>query len=225
MNATASRAPAQAISIGLVENDPYAMRMIRAHIEHLDSSFHVIWASATGVAALHHCFVGKAPQVLVLDMSLTDMDGLHVCRTLRKQTAAIGIVGITALDPKDFMEDLVSAGAQALVAKNDIPTQLRPAILAAAAAEPYDPNSKSPRFMTVLHAHRMLATMAESEQLSERERTIMRLYAQGLTTKRISRSLGISPATVYVHVHQVMKKTGTSSRQEALLACASQHFL
>lgn len=213
------------IGIGLVDNDPYALHTIQAHIRRLDPAFNVIWTAPTGAAAVHRCLFGDAPQVLVLDMSLADMDGVKVCETIRRRFDAIGIVGITALNPKDYGEPLARAGGQAIVAKDAIGTQLRPAIIAAAAGRPCaaDHGWSAP-FMTTAESHRLLTAQPAPAALSGTEQAIARLYLQQWPTKDIARRLNISTATVYVHVHQIMRKTGTSSRQEALRACESHHL-
>ena len=217
----------RSISIGVVDNDPYALPLLTAAIERLDAAFHVIWTARTGAVALHQYLFDRAPQVMVIDMALTDMSGIQICQTIRRRTAATGIVGITALDPQDFASDLNQAGAQALVAKDAIPTLLRPAILAAASGEPYNPdlsagNAQSTVFHSAQQTHQELLHRSVAAQLSSQERLIMRLYQQGFTTGQIAHQLGVSAATIYVHVHHVMKKTGTSSRREALVRCAAQ---
>lgn len=218
--------PKHGIDIGLVDNDPYARMLLQTHVERLDASFRVIWAVANGASAIHHCLFGRKPQVLVLDMSLNDMDGPQVCHAVRERTSAIGIVGITALDPEDYRSALAQAGAQALIAKNDIPTRLGPAIIEAAEGRAFDSTSgEDSPFLSSPQAHLALSANPEGDRLSPQEITVMRLYRRGLSTKQIAAKLCISSSTVYVHVHQVMRKTGASSRQEALHICASTHVI
>lgn len=214
------------VDIGLIDNDPYVRTLLQTHVERLDASFRVIWAVANGASAIHHCLFGRKPQVLVLDMSLNDMSGPQVCRAIRERTPAIGIVGITALDPEDYRPALIQAGAQALIAKNDIPTQLRPAIIAAAEGRSCDfASGEDSSFLSALQAHLILSATPEGDRLSPQELAVMRLYRRGMSTKQIAAKLGISSSTVYVHVHQVMRKTGASTRQEALRICASMHVI
>lgn len=213
------------INIGLVDNDPYALNMIRAHIRYLDPAFNVVWTATTGAMAVHRCLFDAAPQVLVLDMALADMDGVKVCETIRRRTDAIGIVGITALNPRDYSEPLAKVGGQAIVPKEAIGMRLRPAIIAAAAGRPCTSDQgQSAPFMTTVESHRLLTAQPTPAALSATEQAVARLYLQQCPTKDIARRLNISTATVYVHVHQIMRKTGTTSRQEALRACQSHHL-
>lgn len=126
------------IRIGLVENDPYALALLRPQIERLDPRFRVLWAVSTGAKAIHHClFASPRPQVLVIDMGLSDMPGTRVCEILRQHDCPAGVVGITALPTADWAARLAACGGQALIAKDLIRANLRPAIVAAAAGQAY----------------------------------------------------------------------------------------
>ncbi len=126
------------ITIGLVENDPYALALLRPQIERLDPRFSILWTVSTGAKAIHHClFTSPRPQVLVIDMGLSDMPGTRVCEILRQHGCAAGMVGITALPTADWATRLAACGGQALIAKDRIPDNLRPAIIAAAAGQAY----------------------------------------------------------------------------------------
>lgn len=126
------------ITIGLVENDPYALALLRPQIERLDPQFSILWAVSTGAKAIHHClFTSPRPQVLVIDMGLSDMPGTRVCEILRQHGCTAGVVGITALTTADWATRLAACGGQALIAKDRIPDNLRPAIIDAAAGQAY----------------------------------------------------------------------------------------
>ncbi|WP_288270556.1 response regulator transcription factor [uncultured Bifidobacterium sp.] len=137
--ASARRAMPQGyITIGLVENDPYALALLRPQIERLDPQFSILWAVSTGAKAIHHClFTSPRPQVLVIDMGLSDMPGTRVCEILRQHGCTAGVVGITALPTADWAARLAACGGQALIAKDLIRGNLRPAIVAAAAGQAY----------------------------------------------------------------------------------------
>lgn len=206
--------PAGAIAIGLVDNDPYALAYLRVAIERLDPRFHMIWAVSTGAAAIHRCLrTPKPPDVLVSDMSLTDMTGPEVCAALRRSGSTIGVVGITALDPGSFADSLARAGGQALVAKEDIPRVLGPAIVEAARGWSRSESSDG----------RPSLGDDRPGRLSERELAIARLYGRHLTTGEIARALGISESTVHVHMHHAMRKLGVATRQEVIRICQVQH--
>ncbi|KAA8819198.1 DNA-binding response regulator [Bifidobacterium rousetti] len=207
---------ASAIAIGLVDNDPYALAYLRVAIERLDPRFHMIWAVSTGAAAIHRCLhTPKPPDVLVSDMSLTDMTGPEVCAALRRGGSTIGVVGITALDPESFADSLTRAGGQALVAKENIPRMLGPAIVKAAQGWSR-PESSDGHGQPALGVDRL-------GRLSERELAVARLYGRHLTTGEIARALGISESTVHVHMHHAMRKLGVATRQEVIRICQVQH--
>lgn len=235
----------QDIAIGLVDNDPYALAYLRVAIERLDQRFHMMWAVSTGAAAVHRCLhATRLPDVLVVDMSLTDMTGAEVCATVRRSGAAVGVVGITALDPRLFGDALARAGGQALVAKERIPRMLRPAIMAAAQGKAYRPTvderadatGEGTAYASFVDVKDDLSRrdgysrtgrtgIAGSVRLSERELSIIRLYGRHLSTKDIARELGISPSTIHVHMHHAMRKLGVATRQEVIRICGEQQRL
>lgn len=147
-DASARRAMPQGhITIGLVENDPYALALLRPQIERLDPRFSILWVVSTGAKAIHHClFTSPRPQVLVIDMGLSDMPGTRVCEVLRQHGCTAGVVGITALPTADWAARLAACGGQALIAKDLIRGNLRPAIVASAAGQAYqsEGNGKRP---------------------------------------------------------------------------------
>ncbi|WP_160268281.1 MULTISPECIES: response regulator transcription factor [Bifidobacterium] len=199
-----------------MDNDPYALAYLRVAIERLDPRFHMIWAVSTGAAAIHRCLhTPKPPDVLVSDMSLTDMTGPEVCAALRRGGSTIGVVGITALDPESFADSLARAGGQALVAKEDIPRVLGSAIVKAAQGWSR-PESSDGHSQPAAGPDRL-------GRLSERELAVARLYGRHLTTGEIARALGISESTVHVHMHHAMRKLGVATRQEVIRICQVQH--
>lgn len=234
------QADRRAISIGLVDNDPYALDYLRAEIERLSPSFHVIWAVKSGAAAVHRClFTGPVPDVLVADVSLSDTTGAQVCRAIRVHGPRPAIIGITALDADAARAGMMAAGAQALIAKDNLRRQLPDAIRAAVRGVPRPTGAPTAADGgrpddIVLDAQRTCAQLAgdggtrttpSPVTLSPQELTIMRLYHAHLSTGEIADRLAITPATVHVHVHHVMAKTHTSSRHEAIRCCERQHLL
>ncbi|MFC5222502.1 response regulator transcription factor [Bifidobacterium leontopitheci] len=224
-NPSPTQACGGVVAIGLVDNDPYALAYLRAAVERLDARFRMVFAVQSGAAAIQRClYAPHPPHVLVTDMSLTDMGGIDVCARIRQSGSRIGIVGITALDPAPFRERFADAGAQAIVAKEHIPTRLRPAILRAAQglATVGEADGDASRFTDVTASLERMAAHADkvtAARLSDKELDIIRMYARHMTTADIAEALHISSSTVHVHVHRAMTKLHATSRQEAIRLC------
>lgn len=88
----------------------------------------VVWAVGSGAQALHHCVYesdNAAPDVLLLDMPLTDILGPDVCRRIRETQDATAILGITSYSLDHYRQMAIDSGAQGLIAKSVTPSLAR----------------------------------------------------------------------------------------------------
>ena len=206
------------ITIGVLDNDIWSARSIADWISRSGQGFQVIWSCASAAQALHHClFESSRPNVLILDMALDGTSGIDVCRTIRQRTADIGIIGISAYDPKRYQSDLAAAGAQAFLSKDQITQRLSAIIPVVALGGTPDPET----FMTVLQAHRSLAQLAGHRTgaiatLSSRELQVLHMYDHGHTTEEIAEILHISVNSIFTYVHRATAKLGTTNRTETI---------
>lgn len=148
------------------------------------------------------------PDVLILDMALNDASGPSVCMQIRKSTSSIGIIGVTAYDPEQYVDDLAQAGAQALVAKERLAADLKKLLPVVAKGESSNPTV----FMTTVQAHGKLAQQTQNQaslqRLSARELQVLRRYAHDASTAEIASELGVTANTVFTYMHRISQKTG-----------------
>ncbi|NMM95345.1 luxR family Bacterial regulatory protein [Bifidobacterium sp. DSM 109960] len=165
------------------------------------------------------------PDVLILDMALNDASGPSVCTQIRKYTSSIGIIGVTAYDSKQYIDDLAQAGAQALVAKECLAADLKKLLPVVAKGESSDPTV----FMTAAQAHDKLAQQAQNQpslqQLSTRELQVLRRYAHDASTTEIASELGVTTNTVFTYMHRISQKLGVKNRLEAIKECKKYDLL
>lgn len=219
------------IRIGLVDNDPYALKVLQTMVERMATDFRVIWTSELGAVAISRCLSPiKRPDVLVTDMSMGDVPGTEVCRAIRTKTPEVGLVGITSYTLESFRDEAVRCGAQALVAKTDL-IGIAHAIRCAAEGQPVDTTYG---FLDATSAHMLLedaayttrrtqGTGGVSGALSNKERDTLRLYANGCTTKEIATQFGVSTATVATFERRACAKLGARSRAHAISICVRRH--
>lgn len=236
------------VRIGIVDNDPYALKVLRAVIGRLDPAFEVAWTAELGAVAVSRCLSpARRPDVLVADMSMRDVSGTDVCRAIRVKTPAVGLVGITSYAVEAFRDEAARCGAQALVSKTDLAALTR-AIRAAARGLPYDPQrppagssessgaagpsgasaSDAPAFLAAADAHALLeddslASPSSRRALSPKERETLRRYADGENTREVAASLGVSVATVGTFERRALAKLGARSRAHAISICVRRH--
>ncbi len=152
------------------------------------------------------------PDVILMDLSMPVMDGIAATREILAATPSARIVVLTSFSDRARVSEAISAGAIGYLLKDCEPSELVAAVRAAAAGHvPLDP-----RIAAVL-----LPSPASSSQpggaLSDRERQVLRLVAQGLANKQIGRALGISERTVKAHLGRVFRELGVPDRTSAAL--------
>lgn len=218
-----------AIRIGLVDNDPYALKMLGMMIARLDPDFQVAWTTELGAVAVSRCLSpAKRPDVLVADMSMRDVSGTDVCRAIRVKTPAVGLVGITSYAIGAFRDEAARCGAQAIVGKTDL-AGLTEAIRRA--AQGVATNDENSAFLDAADAHVLLedAALAGAREvgsvraLSAKERETLRRYADGDTTRQIAAAMGVGVPTVATFERRALAKLGAKSRAHAISICVRRH--
>lgn len=146
-----------------------------------------------------------APDVVVLDIRLPDLNGIEVAARLRDAGVAAKVVALSAFADKRFVTAMLRAGASAYVTKSGAGTELVQAIRAVAAGQGYFP----PEIAGALAAEmRDRPNAGEAPPLARREREVLRLIAEGIRSPGIAERLHVSVGTVEVHRRNIMRKLG-----------------
>jgi DNA-binding NarL/FixJ family response regulator len=205
-----SPVPEQARVRVLVVDDHAIVRLgVRSLLERAGLS--VVAQAATGAeaisaAVLHH------PDVVVLDLGLPDRDGVSVCRELRTRFPDIVVVVFSVLREDALVRRAVEAGASAYLLKDAEDFDLVGAVRRALAGE----SVLDPRAAAALL--RKLGTADERPVITEQERNVLRLAAEGASNREIGARLYLSPHTVKEYLRNAMRKLDVHSRIEAVLA-------
>jgi two-component system NarL family response regulator len=150
-----------------------------------------------------------APDVVVLDIRLPDINGIEVVARLRDAGSAAKVVALSGFADKRFVTAMLTAGASAYITKSAAGTELVRAIRAVATGQAYF----SPEIASAL-VNEVLDAKAGGSPLSRREREVLRLIAEGSRSVAIAAQLHISVATVEVHRRNIMRKLGLHSIAE-----------
>ena len=199
-----------AITIAIVDNDRMALMALSSLLTR--EGFAIRWTAQLGAAAIQRCIpTADRPDVLLVDMALTDMTGIDVCRTVRRWAPELPMIGITAYDPAVYEDAALAAGALAVLSKDDIDAIARAIRKAALRGE-----------ATIEHAVHVSTETESAERsfaLSAQQTDIMRLYADGRSTEEIAAALGISKGTIFAQVARVRDKLHARDRNEAVALC------
>mgnify|MGYP001822382598 CR=1 FL=1 len=151
------------------------------------------------------CRESQADVVLV-DMRMSGMDGVQTTATLKQACPDVNIVMLTSFHDPDIVRRAIQAGAVGYLLKDCSKEELAAAIRAA---------NEGRTTLSAQAAADLVATPANNDvQLTEREREVLTLLAQGMSNKEIGRQLHRSPFTVRHHVSQLIRKLDASNRAE-----------
>ena len=160
----------------------------------------------SGRAALELVAIAE-PDVVLMDIAMPGMSGLDATREIRQRFPSVNVVIVTMHERDDYFFEALRAGASGYVLKGADIEELLSAVRAAYRGEVYLQPSASKALVADY-----LARAAKGEDrdrydgLTDREREILRLLAQGLTTRQIAEELVISPHTVQSHRDRIMSK-------------------
>lgn len=199
--------PAVTIRVLLVDDHP----MVRAGLGNLlaaAADVEVVGEAADGSAAVDLAATVPA-DVVLMDLSMPVLDGIAATQRIAAAHPQLRVVVLTSFSDGARVRDALTAGAVGYVLKDCTPEQLLAAVRSAAQGHaPLDP-----RVARAL----LPGASSPAEQLSDRERQVLRLASKGLANKQIGRSLGITERTVKVHLGSVFRRIGVSDRTSAAL--------
>ncbi len=198
----------------LVDDHHVVRRGIRALLEN-EAGIQVVGEAGTGMEAARLTQQLK-PDVLIIDLMLADMSGLEVIRQLRKRAPATSAVVLSMYGNDCYVVEALQAGAKAYVLKVSPPEELMRAVREAALGRRYLAPPLSDRTIEVYLLRSEDSQLDPYDMLTSREREVLHLAAQGMTSSETANRLFISPRTVEVHRARVMQKLGLHNRTELI---------
>ena len=174
----------------------------------------VVGEATDGVEALALCRELQ-PDVVVMDLSMSGMDGATATRALVAAGSRTRVLVLTMHDEEEYLIPLLDAGASGYVVKSAVSTELLDAIRTVAAGRTFV-RPEAARVLADGWTRRSATDEARQrhEQLSERERTVFALMAQGYSTSQIGERINVSAKTVDTYRRRINEKLGLSERAE-----------
>lgn len=182
---------------------------------HPQRHFQVCGEAATGRQAVELARSLK-PDVIVMDFSMPELNGLEATRQIRKALPKTEVLILTMHDSEQVARDVLAAGARGVLLKTDARKNLVAAVEALARHEPFLVGKLSATMLdSFLHPEPLPAKGAESgDRLTPREREVVQLISEGSTSKEIAGRLDLSVRTVDAHRANVMRKLNLRSVSE-----------
>ncbi|OWY37261.1 DNA-binding response regulator [Xenophilus sp. AP218F] len=157
------------------------------------------------------------PDVVLLDLNMPGISGVEALTLMLQQEPALAVVMLTVSEDGDDLAAALKAGARGYLLKNIDADFLKQAVLRAAAGESVMSDSMTAKLMAQFRSGGAAAEpeARELDKLTPREREILGYLAAGQSNKEIARGLDLAESTVKIHVQNILKKLGLSSRVQA----------
>ena len=155
------------------------------------------------------------PDVVVMDLSMADMDGLTATREIVGKANSPKVLVLTMHGEEEYLVQVLEAGASGYLVKNAADRELVDAIRAVARGDMYvQPSAGRVLARGMKRDEKTLDDRARFEKLTERERDVLRLVAHGFTAPEIGEKLFISPKTVDTYKQRIGEKLGLTHRSD-----------
>jgi len=203
----------------IIDDHPLFRRGVVQLVEEADD-FEVIGEASSGREGLDIAQRAK-PDVILLDLNMTDLNGIQVLEALKKAENDARVIMLTVSDQEEDVVAALRAGADGYLLKDMEPEDLVASLREAGRGR----MALSPRLTGLLaHALRQERPPASLDNagLTRQERKTLDLIAEGKSNKLIARELDIAEGTVKVHVKHLLKKLNLRSRVEAAVWAIEQ---
>jgi DNA-binding NarL/FixJ family response regulator len=186
--------------------------MIRAGLKALidgDAGMAVVGEAANGAETVAQVAKLK-PDVLVLDVSMPKLNGVQVTSRLKEDFPQLKILALSVHEDRGYLREMLEAGASGYALKRAAAEELQRAIRVVASGGIYvDPSIAGVLVKTFVQPN---PGNKMGLELSEREAKVLRMIADGYSTKEIAAAMGISAKTVETYKARSMEKLGLKSR-------------
>lgn len=210
------------IKILIADDHPIVRDGLKSLLEY-EEDFEVVGMAADGREVLEKVEAGD-PDVILLDLRMPNMDGLTALQNLQQSHKRCKVIVLTASEDKNEFVQAMKLGCSGIVLKQTAPDLIVKSIRKVNAGEIWLDSHTTAAVMRqfaapseVTPASSVTAKGRERSPLSQREREIVGLVAQGYKNKEMAEKMFISEQTVKNHLHNIFDKLGVSDRLELAL--------
>jgi two-component system response regulator DegU len=213
----------------LIAEDQNLMRHGLKTILDLEDGFDVAGTAADGQEAVERALALR-PDVILMDVQMPRMSGVEATARLSAELPATRVIILTTFDYDEYVFDGIKAGARGYLLKDTPASDLLDAIRRVHAGESLIQPSVATRLIAEFSRRhdpdaKKNASTFEYEALSERERDVLRLLADGLSNKEIAAQLALADGTVKNYVSTILDKLHAANRTQAARVAREQGLI
>jgi DNA-binding NarL/FixJ family response regulator len=210
--------------VALADDHPILLAGLRNLIE-AQADLELVGHAATGDLSLQ-MIRERLPDVAVVDISMPGLSGIEVARLLAEQCPSVRVLILTVYEERSFVMQAVAAGVRGYLLKRSAAENLLQAIRVVKLGELYiDPSLASELREAVATKTEKTLRAGDALRLTDREESVLKYSAQGLTIKEIAARLDLSAKTVETYKARAAEKLQLSTRAEIISFASAQGWL
>ena len=211
------------IRVVLADDHPIVLAGLRNLIQ-AEDDLDLIGEAANGPAALA-LIQDKKPDVAVLDISMPELSGIEVAQRLAKENSDVRVLVLTLYEERSFVMRSLAAGVKGYVLKRSAAENLVQGIRAVKRGDLYIDPSLTDEIRQGIAKKAEATEQGDARELTEREASVLKYSARGLTIKEIAGRLDLSAKTVETYKSRASEKLNLRTRAEIVRFASAQGWL
>lgn len=202
------------VTVLLADDHPIVRQGLR-HLLEEEPGISIVGEASDGLQAVQLTEKFK-PNVLILDMMMPDLNGLEVLRQVKERSSATSSIVLSMQSADVYVVEALKAGALGYVLKETGPSELLSAVQQVLHGQRYLSPRISERLINMLLENTEKLPADPYQSLTNREREVLQMAAEGLSASEIAKRLSISPRTAELHRGRMMNKLGLHNQTDLI---------
>jgi RNA polymerase sigma factor (sigma-70 family) len=212
------------IRVLIADDHGIVRKGLRLQLEQ-NSMFEVVGEAAEGREAVRMA-EELAPDVIIMDIAMPNLNGIQATAQIVKKQAEIGIIILSMYSDETYITRTLAAGAKGYLLKESAEVDLDDAVRAVAQGRPFfSPAIANTLLEDYMRQLQQRGLQDSYDLLTDREKEILQLLAEGKSNKEIATMLNISPNTVETHRTRLMQKLNLHSSAEIVLYAVRKRII